>query len=159
MKNTIKTSVLVAVFAFGTTSMFAASQSSTINVSASVAAVCTISTTTHLAFGAYDPVTANAVTAKDESAPAAVSVSCTKGTTPTVGFAVAGGTITNGTDTLSFNLFTDALHAVAFGPAAVNLTFAAGKAAQTVNVYGQIPGGQDVGIGAYTGTVSAVVNY
>lgn len=159
MKRIVKTAVLVALFTVGTTSIFAAQQTTSIAVTASVSSVCTISTTTNLDFGAYDPVNVNAAAAKNETAPAVVSVSCTKGTAPTVDFAAASGTMTNGTDTLNFNLFTNAGHTIAFGPAAVSLSFAAGKAAQTVNVYGQIPGGQDVGVGAYNGSVTARVNY
>ena len=156
MKNSVKVTVLAALFVVSTTSMFAATQSSTINVSANVNAVCTIATTTNLAFGTYDPVVANATTPKDELAPAAVSVSCTKGTTPTVTI-TAFGTITSGANTLNYNLFSEGTHTTPFGT--VNLTFAAGKAAQTVNVWGQIPAGQDVGVGTYAGTATANVNY
>lgn len=156
MKNSVKVTVLVALFALATTSMFAATATSTINVSANVANVCTISTTTNLAFGAYDPVFTNAVNPKFETAPAAVSVSCTKGTLPTV--TIAGPfTITNGTDTLIYSLFSDLNHTTAFGT--VNLTFALSKAPQLVSVWGLIPGGQDVSAGSYLGTATAQVNY
>src|SRR5438270_6999931 len=61
--------------------VFAASSTANLSVTASVAANCTI-TTAPVAFGAYDPVGANA--AADLNGAGTVTVACTKGTAATV---------------------------------------------------------------------------
>ena len=127
----------------------------TIAVTATVAKNCTVTNGT-LDFGAYDPIVANATVPKNDTAPASISVSCTKGTSATVTLATTTP-LTNGTDTLAFALFSDAGHSVAF--AAPVLSFAAGKAAQAVSVYGQIAAGQDVSTGSYNGVVTATITY
>jgi spore coat protein U-like protein len=161
MNRTIKTLIVLATLSLAVP-MFAAQAPSSITVTASVSAICTINTTTNLDFGSYDPVVTNAATAKNETAPAVVSVSCTKSTPNVyVDFASSGGTMTSGLNNLTFNLYTSNAHGTLFGSGNTfaPLSFAAGKAAQTVSVYGQIPGGQDVPAGAYSGTVTARVNY
>ena len=64
----------------------ASPQTTTFNVTASVAATCTIAATP-VAFGVYDPVTANASTALTNGG-GAVTVTCTKGATPVIGLGV-----------------------------------------------------------------------
>src|SRR5438270_1352031 len=59
----------------------AGSAPANLSVTASVTANCTISTTA-VAFGAYDPVVANASTALNASG--SVSVACTKGSAPNI---------------------------------------------------------------------------
>jgi len=63
------------------TPLFAASKNANLDISASVAANCTI-TTGPVAFGAYDPVGANA--AADLLAAGSVTVACTKGSVTTI---------------------------------------------------------------------------
>src|SRR6266508_307681 len=60
---------------------FAGSATQNLSVTASVAANCTISTSA-VAFGAYDPVVANAATALNASG--SVSIACTKGSAPNI---------------------------------------------------------------------------
>jgi spore coat protein U-like protein len=162
MKNTMKSLIALATFAIAAPMFAAAQATSSITVTASVSAVCSISTITNLDFGAYDPVVANAATPKNETAPAVVSVSCTKSTPNVyVDFASSAGTMTSGTNTLTFNLYTTGGHGTLFGSGNTfaPLSFAAGKAAQLVSIYGQIPQNQDVPAGSYSGTVTARVNY
>lgn len=64
----------------------AGSATSNLAVSASIAANCTISTTA-VAFGAYDPVVANAATALN--ATGGVTIGCTKGSAPTITLGLA----------------------------------------------------------------------
>ena len=152
--------------------------SDNLSVSATVADSCTI-TTSPLAFGAYDPVSANASTALDGSG--AVNVTCTKGSTGitvTLGLgANASGAIrrmTDGTDFLAYELY----HPSATTPSA-GCTFpgtqvwgTAGGAiftptgvtwdatvAQVFNVCGTVPAAQNVGAGTYNDTVVATVNF
>src|SRR5690242_1592666 len=63
------------------------SATSTLNVSMSVTNNCTISTTA-VAFGAYDPVTANASNPLDGTG--AVTIACTRNTSATIGLDLGG---------------------------------------------------------------------
>lgn len=58
----------------------AGSATSTVTVSATVAQTCLISTTA-VAFGSYDPVSANSATGADRTASGLVSVTCTRSAT------------------------------------------------------------------------------
>lgn len=138
-------------------------------VSANVAAVCTI-TTTPVAFGAYDPVVANAATPLDQNG--SVTVTCTRGAqnlridlTPGLYSANAVGTtraMFDGTATyLSYELYTDAPGGTVWGenasgraiPNAPNLT------PRTFTVFGRVPAAQDVIPGNYNDTVVAEIHY
>src|SRR5438094_3768308 len=82
-KRAVKMMVVVgvAVGCAATARLGAASASANLAASSSVANNCTISTAA-LAFGAYDPVVANASTNLDASG--TVSIACTKGATATI---------------------------------------------------------------------------
>src|SRR5581483_8493063 len=106
MKRTVLFLIALTVLAFSAP-VFAASASANLNISASVAAVCTI-TTSPVAFGAYDPISANAAT--DLTASGSVNVACTKGTPATIdlgnGASFAAGTrrMSSGSDFLNYGL-------------------------------------------------------
>jgi spore coat protein U-like protein len=158
----------------------ASSASANLAVSAAVSQSCIISTTA-LAFGAYDPLVANAATALD--ATGTVTVACTKGASSlkigmNAGANAAGAQRrmlgTTSGDFLLYNLFqppnNTASTACTFpgatawgdtlGTNTLDLTDAPSKAARTYNVCGTIPGGQDIGADAsYTDTVSATINF
>jgi spore coat protein U-like protein len=160
--------------------VLAASTPTTISVSATVSQGCSISTTGALAFGAYDPIGANATAALN--ATGQVSVACSKGATSlTIG--MNDGTHVVGTqrqmqgptatDILQYNLFQPPTNvpgvACTFpgtipwnstAPAGVlTLSNAPSKAARLYNVCGTIPGGQDATTGAYSDTVIATLNF
>ena len=159
MNRLMKTTALFALLTVAAVPMFAGSAPATLNLTASVSAVCTMTAPTTLDFGSYDPVVTNAATAKNETTPGALSLSCTKGTAYQLGFAAPSGTLSNGAGgTLNFNLFSDSTHATAFGTNVVSGS-AASKTAIAVSVYGQLPANQDVPTGNYTGTAVATVNY
>jgi spore coat protein U-like protein len=158
----------------------AASATTNIDVSATVSQGCSISTTTALAFGAYDPIGANATAALN--ATGQISVACSKGAKGlTIG--MDGGTHVVGTqrqmqglvatDILLYNLFQPPSNTAAVactfpgtipwnstaGAGVLTLSTAPSKAARLYNVCGTIPGGQDATTGAYTDTVIATVNF
>jgi spore coat protein U-like protein len=159
----------VAAMVAASGSANAATVGTSFGVSASVNGVCLVSALP-LAFGAYTPA-AGAIAANTT-----VSVRCTRNT----GFSVAlnggsttGGTIsqrllTNGTDTLQYNLFTTAAFGTIFGDSTTGSPVAGtgngvGVAqAVAVTVYGQLPdsaANQSVPAGAYTDTVGVTVTY
>src|SRR5438552_18749283 len=80
MKRTILSLIALTALAVSVPA-FAGSASANLNISASVAAVCTI-TTSPVAFGAHDPVVANAATGL--TADGSGNVACTKRTPATL---------------------------------------------------------------------------
>ena len=178
-KSLLHLSVVVALLPIGSVA-FAATDTTTIAVSATVSQGCSISTTAALAFGAYDPIGANATAALN--ATGQISVACSKGATGlTIGMgngthAVAAQRQMQGaaaTDILLYNLFQPPTNVAGVactfpatipwnsaGPAGVlTLTSAPSKLPRLYNVCGTVPGGQDATTGIYTDTVIATLNF
>src|SRR5437870_13726869 len=145
---------------------FAGSARANLSVTASVSANCTISTAP-VAFGAYDPVSANAAT--NLNGTGTLTVACTKGATATIdlgnGGNFSGGTrrMGSGSDFLNYALYKDAARTQVWGSGLAGGTtmayLAATKASTAVSVYGTVPQNQDVTVGAYNDVVLATINY
>ncbi len=166
MKRTIILLTALAALIISTP-MFAATATSNLAVSASVAANCTISTLP-VAFGPYDPLGANSTTpAGDLAGSGSITVTCTKGGGATVDLGLglyAVGSVRNmsdATDTLTYELYTDSGHTTVWGSGATTNTIggATSKTPRVIPVYGLVPGAQYVGAGSYVDTVVATVNY
>jgi spore coat protein U-like protein len=163
MKRTVLSLIAMATIA---APLFAAQQSANLNVTASVAANCTI-TTTPVAFGAYDPVNVNSAT--DLLASGSVNVACTKGTPATIdlgnggNFAVGTRRMGSGSDFLNYSLFKDAARTQLWGSGIAGGSTAAYNAATknstSVSVFGTVPQAQDVTVGNYADVVVATINY
>jgi len=149
------------------TPLFAASfKTANLDISASVAANCTISTAP-VAFGPYDPVGANA--AADLLATGTVTVACTKGSVTTIDLSnganlLAGSRrMASATDFMNYALYKDAARTQVWGTGLVGGSTVAYNAASVVatafTVYGTVPQAQNVSVGAYTDTVVATINY
>jgi spore coat protein U-like protein len=134
---------------------FAATATGILTVNASVAANCTIGAGT-LNFGAYDPVVTNAVAALDGST--TMAVACTKGVNPSITTAAPGGAMTGGADSLNYLLFSDSGRTTSF-VSGKSMGAAPNKGSRNLDIYGRIAGGQDVGVSAYTGTITFTVNF
>ena len=143
---------------------FAAStQQTTFKVTADVTASCTIAAA-DLDFAAYDPA-GSAV-----SGQSSITVNCTNGTTWNVGLnqGVFSGATTStrkmtgpGSFALAYGLFTDSTHTTNWGNI-VGTDTKSGTGAgvdQVLNVYGLIPGTQNVGAGHYEDTITATVTF
>jgi spore coat protein U-like protein len=138
--------------------------------SASVSANCTISTSP-VAFGSYDPISANASAALTTTG--GVSVTCTTGASPIItlgqGITPASGSVDGAplrqmldasSDVLAYNLYEGSDHLTVWGN--TSGTGQAGTADGTLHsltVYGSIPGGQNVPVGTYGDTVVATVSF
>jgi spore coat protein U-like protein len=144
----------------------AASATANLAVSATVTNNCTISTLP-LAFGAYDPVVANA--SADLDGTGTVVVACTKGTSPTIGLGLganASGSVRRmkdpTTNFLSYELYLDSSRSTVWSDSGLGLlapAAAPSKAARNFTVYGRVTGSQDVPAGSYNDTVVATVNF
>ena len=150
----------VLVAGNGDTPALAATDTATLTVSASVAAVCNVQAAT-LAFGAYDPAL------PDLDATTTVDVTCTPGTPYDVGLDgggaadVANRQMANGPATLNYSMFQDAGRTVNWGDT-VGVDTVAGVGGGGVishTVYGRVPTAQFVATGAYGDTVTITVTY
>jgi spore coat protein U-like protein len=155
-------------------SAYAATTTANLGVGSSVAANCTIATAT-VAFGAYDPVIANAAVAR--TATGSITVACTAGSAPTITLGLGANAVgavrklASGADRLNYELYQPpnttpgtacGTLTTVWGTSGANIftpTSPASKVALTYNVCGSIPAGQDVGVGAYSDTVVATVNF
>jgi spore coat protein U-like protein len=147
-----------------------ASTSNAVTTTATVIQFCTISTTTNIAFGAYDPLTVSGVT--DNTG--VVTVTCTRGNsgiTLTVG---GGGHAANAKapstramigaahgDFISYDIFETAAYATHFPTTAVAQTITGGVTTPSgISLFGQIPAApQDVSVDSYSDTVLTTVNF
>ena len=144
----------------------AQSASASLQVSATVSKNCTI-TTTPVAFGSYDSVTANATAPLDQTG--GVVVTCTKGAPAKVGLNTGGnaqGTtrrmVGTATEFLAYELYKDSGRATIWGNDAstgLDIPAAPNQNPRTFIVYGRVPQAQTAAVGAYTDTVVATVNF
>ena len=129
-----------------------------LNVTASVAANCRISSVADIGFGAYDPTDSNNLDAAGN-----MIFRCVKNT-PYKTF-IAGARVMNSspaTDPLNFQLYNDpgrAAGAVYPSDNTASGATAPSNAAITANIYGRIPALQDVGVNTYAVALTATVEY
>lgn len=166
----VATGAFLAAASFSAGSAHAATQTSNLPVTATIAASCTIDASAGVAFGTYDPIVTNKTT--DLTATGSLSTTCTNGFDATV--TLDDGTnndigstdaaplrrMTDGTDFLSYQLYSDAGATTVWqGPTGTGVTVTGTGAAVTTNVYGVVTAGQNVGVGSYTDTVVATVSF
>ncbi len=139
----------------------AATQTTTFQVTATVAATCLISAT-DLAFGSYTGALA--------AATSTISVTCTNTTPYNVG--LSAGTATGATVTtrkmtgpaaalLNYALYRDSGHTQNWGTTigTDTVTGTGNGSAQALTVYGQVAAGQYVTPGSYVDTITATITY
>ena len=151
-------------------SIDAATATSNLSVTASVSASCSISTSP-VAFGAYDPVSANATAPLNGTG--TVTVTCTNGasTTITLGQGLNANTgstdtaparrLTDGnTDYLTYSLYQNTTRTTVWGNTAGTGVANTGTGSQTsITVYGAVDAGQNVPVGNYSDTVVATITF
>ena len=144
----------------------AGSSQDNLDISASIAANCTINAGT-VEFGAYDPIVANATT--DLPGTGTVSVTCTAGATSLtielgLGLNATGSTrrmLAGAGEYLTYELYQNVGHTTLWGTTTDARSVATGTgSAQPYTVYGLIPQGQNTAVvGSYTDTVVATINF
>lgn len=147
----------VWLLAFSTVPAAAASTSTSFTVSATVVSTCAVSAS-DLAFGNYLP-------SGNTDQTTSITVTCGNGTGYSValndGNNASGGArrmINGGSNFLSYELYSDSGRTTVWNTASP-VTGTGSGAAQTLTVYGRIPNGQNVPVGAYTDTIQVTVTY
>jgi spore coat protein U-like protein len=158
--------ILFALYALCQSVDATASGTTTLPINASVMSICIGLTATSLIFGNYDP-SSNSPTMGNN----AISVRCTLNTAFTIaldGGTTTGGSIaqrkmTNGLQTLNYNLYVSPNYADIWGDGlsySSRLMEGIGSGlTQIFTAYGQIPANQTVPAGTYTDTITVTVNY
>jgi spore coat protein U-like protein len=139
--------------------------SSTLNVSATVTANCTVSTS-DVAFG-----NVNTLSGSNVDTIGAISVTCTNDTDWSAAAGVGSGSgatfasrrMSNGANLLTYNLFTDAARSSVWGDgtgSTVDIDGTGTGAVQNIAIYGRVGSGQtSVPAGNYADTVAVTVSY
>lgn len=134
-------------------------------VSVNILRECRVETF-NLAFGTYDPVAAHRTTPLD--ATGQVRVYCTKGTAGVIslssGTNFAGGSrrMRRATDFLLYDIFRESSYMSVWNSVNTNSAVSTSRLiplAGGFTAFGRIPAAQNIGIGGYTDTVVATVNY
>ena len=143
----------------------AATVSGTLNLSATVTANCTVSTSA-LAFGNVDTISGS-----DFDGTGGISVTCTNGTGWSAaagvgagsGASFAGRNMTSGANLLGYNLYTSSAYSTVWGDGTGSTGLLSGTgtgSVQAVTVYGRVGSGQTgVPAGSYADTVAVTVTY
>jgi spore coat protein U-like protein len=133
-----------------------------VKVTAGLTSACTV-TTTDLAFGSYDPLILNSGGAgSDLDAQATITVTCQAGAAPIVWITPdTAGRVMTGPGNLVYELYSDAARTAVWGSnASTGFKLpVSGGAAQQLMVYGRVPRGQNVSVGAYSQMVTVTVNF
>jgi spore coat protein U-like protein len=167
MKNIVRCGVAAALAAAVAASpAYATDTTSSLGVSSTVTANCTVSTLP-VAFGNVDVTSGQAV-----QGTGSISVTCTSGTAWTAAANAGAGTgadlstrkMANGANLLNYSLYTDSARTLIWGDGVAGATATFGDTgtgtAQTKTVYGLIPAAQTgVPAGAYADTVQVTVTY
>jgi spore coat protein U-like protein len=152
--KSLLTSLVIGAFVLTAGSAFAATATNTLNASATVTNGCRVLSVTDISFGSYDPTDPT-----DTDAAGDFTFRCTKGTGYDI-YITGSRTMTDGTDTLNFELYTDAARTSAWQSASPGVTgTTASNAPDTRDIYGRISAQQNVGVGSYTGSVTITVEY
>ncbi|MEH6490177.1 spore coat U domain-containing protein [Hyphomonas oceanitis] len=142
----------------------AATDTDTFDVTVTVIAACDISAADH-DFGTYDALSPTPL-----DSTSTISVTCTSGASYSVALnagTTGGGTIpsrlmTDGSNTLSYNLYTNAGYGTVWGDGtggSAEVTGTGSGASQNLTVYGRMPAGQGEPAGDYSDTVTATITY
>lgn len=146
--------------------VFAATTTANLPISATVISACSIGTVVGVAFGNYDPTSAT-----PNNATGTIPVTCTNGTTYNIGLGAgtfAGATVTTRRMTgvppgtpLNYSLFRDSGRTLNWGTTIGTDTVAltGTGVAQSTTVFGQIPALQAVTAGTYSDTVLITVTF
>ena len=155
----------VAIAAGTGISAQAATATSNLNVSANVAANCSISTTQQLTFGSYDHISTNASNPLESTGK--VNVACTTGSTsPSISLGEGASydaiettrRLTDGTNFLKYKLYQEDSFTTEWNDTNKVDAISDGTPVE-YTVYGRIAANQNVPVGNYSDTVVVTVSF
>lgn len=133
-------------------------------------AACTVSVTQNVSFGSYNPFSLT-----DTSATGTINVSCS-GLVGIYAYQVdlnqgsygtfSGRKMANGTNRITYNLYTDAAYTLVWGNGTSGTSIRSGNCiivlstcSNNLTVYGKLPAQQNVAVGGYADSVTVTLNY
>ena len=161
--NLLRVSSVFIASLISSSSIFAATETSTFNVTTTVSNACQNLSADNISFGTYDPLSGT-----DSTSTGNISVQCTKDATYSIALSTGASasytnrTMSNGTDTINYNLYTDSGHATVWGDGTSSTSTVSGTATggtDTSTVYAKATAGQTVGAGSYSDTITVTVTY
>ena len=145
----------------------AATTTSSLQSSATVPVSCTIDSVTNISVASYDPINTNK--SSDLTTTGGVDVTCTNGSTATIGLGEGANHDTStrrlsdggGTPTyLNYELYTDSGRSTIWDENTNTVTHNGDGTSQSHTVYVKIPAGQNSAVAAtYTDTVNVTVTF
>ena len=164
IKSVLPAVIGVLAVGLGSTSVFAATATTTFQVTADVQATCTVSATA-MPFGDYTVVGKVEFGINGD-----ITVVCSNGLNYAIGLNAGlgpGATVTTramigpGSAALSYGLFQDAAHSINWGDTVGTdtVTGTGDGLAQTVTIFGQVSAGQFVQAGPYLDTITATITF
>lgn len=123
---------------------------------------CTVTAITGVAFGAYDPIVANAAAPRD--ATGQIRYRCGAAPLVTLSAGAAGSyqprQLRQGAKALAYNLYRDAARTQIWGDGTAGTTAVVGQRGnRTLVIYGRIFPGQPAAAGSYGDTIVATLNF
>lgn len=151
----LMTGALILSLTLTSAAALAATDTSNLNVTATVISTCRITGTSDVAFGNYDPTDPT-----DNTAGAGwAKFRCTKNTSYGI-YIDRNNQMTDGTNNLTYELYSDAGRTAAYSQVSVGTPSTAGSnAVITADIYGKITAEQDVPANSYSETVTFTVEY
>ena len=152
---------LAVASVLGCGSVAAATASGTLTVDATLTAACEVSPSSAIDFGSFNALASTGNVDADSGS--TFQVACTTGLAPKI-YASASRSMSNGTDSLAFNLSrtaggADDLASTSLGAQAITIT--QDGTMQDVTLHGRVLASNFASLspGAYTGTVTVSVDY
>jgi spore coat protein U-like protein len=146
--------LMVVVLVAMASMAMAATKTNNLGVTANVAASCSITSVTDIAFGAYDPTSSTALDASGN-----MIFACVKSTSYKT-YITGARTMTGGGDNLNFQLYNEVGRTTTYASDnSVSGSTAPSSSPITTSIFGRIATLQDVGANSYTATLVATVEY
>ncbi len=160
----LRPAVILAIMGMPGGQVLAQTASDSFAVTAEVIDACDI-TANDLDFGNYSSISGSALDASST-----LDVTCTNGTLyavelnegTTSGGAFTERLMTDGSDTLGYNLYTSSARTTVWGDGsgATSTVIGTGSGVlQSLSVYGRVPASQNVPVGSYSDTVTATISF
>lgn len=163
-RNYSKLGLIAFIGILSLNSSYAATETTSFTVSATVVDTCQNLTAGNINFGTYNPLASS-----NTDSTGNIQITCTNNTSYSIALSSGGsGSYSSrqlsdgGSNTLNYNLYTSSAHSAVWGDGTANSSTVnqTGSGSQdTVTVYGRITSGQNVANASYSDTINVTVTY